>query len=335
MRLIVALLLISPAIAQPLAILQAPPGLDDAGRAGHARLVLQNHPRAFALSPDGKWGSAWGGGAGTVDDRALQSCAAKGGGACAIYLRDNAILWPGRQAAPPAAPTTLFGGITHEFLPDPRFLWRGPGAAAGVLVWSHGVAPGRADSRGGQPHPWVRHFNNAGWDVVRFDRHPNSDDVDRAAAWLKDGIAELRRRGYARVVAGGQSRGGWNSLMMLQYPGTVDGVVAIAWAKHGDGSIGNPHYGRATDEFRAMAATAQTRVPVVGASFEGDNFVPDGALRSAVVTEVLMPRVGRLLWLDRPAPFSGHGAGGSWQFGEKFGACILRFVTTPNPPTAC
>lgn len=82
-----------------------------------------------------------------------------------------------------------------------------------------------ADARGLQPQPHVRAFNNAGFDVVRFDRDPNADARDRAAGWLEEALLDLRRRGYRRVIVGGQSRGGWNSLQMLAHAGLADAVV--------------------------------------------------------------------------------------------------------------
>jgi hypothetical protein len=335
MRIVLAFwLLTTPALAQAPPILQAPPGLDARGQAGYQQFVHQNHPRAFAASPEGRWGSAWGDNAqGTAADRALAGCR-RNSQACVLVVRDNAIVAPGREWTPPAPPARFSGGIAYDIIPDPRFLWWGAARAQGVFVWGHGRGAG--DSRGLQPQPYTRWFNNAGFDVMRFDRHPNSDDPDRAAAWLRESLAALRAAGYRRIIVGGQSRGGWNALMMLAYPGLADGVVAMAPARHGDGAIGNANYPRATADFRElMEKASDRRARVVIAGFTGDNFVPDPDARSALVKELLPSRVGRVLWLDRPEGISGHGAGSSSQFNDRFGACILRFVTTENPPPGC
>lgn len=337
MRFLIALWLLSigPALAQPLPVLQAPPGLDARGQAGYQEFVRQNHPRAFAMSPDGKWGSAWGDNAqGTAAERAVNTCGRISPN-CVLVVRNNAVVAPGREWNPPTPPSRFSGGMAHDIVPDARFLYWGPAAAQGVFVWGHG-RDGSVDSRGQQPQPHTRWFNNAGYDVMRFDRHPNSDDPDRAAAWLREALTALRAAGYRRVIVGGQSRGGWNALMMLATPGLADGVVAIAPARHGGQGVDNPNYLRATADFRdLMEKVADRRARVVIASFEADNFVPDANARSALVKELLPSRVGRMLWLDRPPGFTGHGAGNRTQFSDRFGNCIFRFVTTENPPPGC
>ncbi len=85
--------------------------------------------------------------------------------------------------------------INYGFVPDERFLWHGPAAARGVVVWSHRQIAD-VDSRGLQPPPFVRAFNDAGFDVIRFDRAPLVDNPVRAAGWLRDELPVLRRSGY-------------------------------------------------------------------------------------------------------------------------------------------
>jgi hypothetical protein len=337
-------LLILLALAVPAAALGAPPlldaasvpGLGAAGRVAYERFLRQNHPRVFALDDQGGWGSAWGQASlEAAEAAALANCQRTGSSTCRAYARNNEIVWPGRGWAPPSPPGRIAGGMAYEIVPDQRFLWRGMREAAGAYVWGHGRSAGQ-DSRGQQPQPHVRWFNNAGWDVFRFDRHPNSDDPDRAAGWLREGILALRAAGYRQVVVGGQSRGAWNALMMLAVPGLADAVVAISPARHGDVAIGNPNYPRATEDFRELLTqAADRRARVAIATFQGDNFVPDPDARSALVRELLPSRAAHMLWIDRPPGLQGHGAGASWRFGDAFGGCIFRFVTQPNPPSAC
>ena len=327
-----------PALAAPPPLLDAGavPSLDLSGRAGYERFLRQNHPRAFAIDDKGHWGSAWG--QASLDDAAaaaLANCRRSGTAECQLYARNNEIVWPGRAWAPPPPPGRFSGSIAYEVVPDERFLWWGVREAAGAYVWGHGRTGGQ-DSRGRQPQSHARWFNNAGWDVFRFDRHPDSDDPDRAAGWLREGILALRAAGYRQIVVGGQSRGAWNALMMLAVPGLADAVVAIAPARHGDVAINNPNYPRATDDFRALLTqAADRRARVVIASFQGDNFVPDADARARLVLSLLPERSARVLWLDRPQGFQGHGAGTGWRFGDAFGGCIFRFVTQPDPPASC
>jgi len=316
-----------PAMAQQPAILglaQAP-ALNAEARASAVRFVLMNMPRAFATGPGGAFGwQAGGGDAAFVEQRALESCQRRSNGApCAIFARDLALLSPER-AAPAAPSSTRMGGFAQEALPDPRMLWWGPGAGRGVLLWAHGRASGGGDSRGQQPQSWTRHFNNAGYDVWRFDRHPGSDDPVRAAGWMREHLAALRAMGYRRVVVAGQSRGGWNSLMMLETPSLADAVIAIAPASHGQ--LGSPEHMRALDDWRAILATARpSQARVVFANFRNDPFDPDPDRRAALA-EGLRGRVGALLVIDRPEGIEGHGGGSSMPFNERFGPCLLGFA---------
>src|SRR5208337_3231457 len=95
-------------------------------------------------------------------------------------------------------------------------------------VWGHGKAPGGQDLSADQPQSYVRAFNNAGFDVVRFARAPATDYADSAEGWLREALPKLRARGWRMLVVGGQSRGGWNSLQMLDTPGLADAVVAVS-----------------------------------------------------------------------------------------------------------
>jgi hypothetical protein len=332
----------APAAAQPDLPLLAPPdlpGLSPENRAGYARWLGQNLGRAIAFGPDGAQGAAWG--AADVEAAkatALRNCQRRAGGRpCALYAVDLDIVAPGRAWSPPVRPPASVGigsAMTWEIVPDQRYLWRGPAAASGAIVFGHGRGLPDQDNRGRQPQPWVRHFNNAGYDVFRFDRHPNTDEERRAAAWLREGLAALRGLGYRAVVVSGQSRGGWNALQALSQPGLADAAIAIAPAAHGSGASLN--LSGQTDQLRRIAreaASPAARVAFV--QFALDPFSADNDGRAAIVREVLGPRVAAVLVIDRPEGFTGHGAGGEWQFGERFGPCLLGFVTERAPRAAC
>lgn len=307
---------------------EAVPHLGPEGRADYARFLLQATPRSFALSPEGAWG--W---AAALPDatataaRALELCAGWGSGGCQLYAQDLAVLWPGRESpAPPPAPTApVEAGAGWSLVPDGRFLWRGPRAARGAYVWAHGRAAGGQDSRGSQPQPHVRVFNNAGYDVLRFDRDPATDETELAAEWLHGALRTLRAHGYARIVLGGQSRGAWNALQALDTAGLVDGVVAIAPAAHG--ATGSPAWAWALDDLRRVLNAAQsptTRVAVV--NFARDEFDPDPDRRASLFRSLRTPRVGAVLFLDRPREVSGHGGGADARFTLLYGACVFEFI---------
>lgn len=323
-----------PAAAQPILDAGAVPRLDAAGRASYANFLLINLPRAFAVGSPNAYG--WNGGGGTIEiarAKALESCTAKGGTGCTIYAENLDVVWDGRTAQVPPPPGPLISTWNYVIVPDNRYFWRGPAQAAGVYVWGHGLGA-RADSRGAQPQGHVRAFNNAGFDVVRFDREPLADvDRNRAAGWLEDSLADLRRRGYRRIVVGGQSRGGWNSLQMLTRAGLADAVIAISPAAHGTGSSLN--LSAQYDDLRQLVNDVpQSRTRLAFVQFQADPYAGGLAGRRALV-ERLRPRLGGLLVLDQPDGYSGHYGGSSAKFATQYGPCLLRFVSEAAAPSGC
>ncbi len=348
-RALVALLLLGPLLlaggaghaaaqgsAVPLLDVASWPGLAERDRASARRFLAMNLPRALALGPNGAFGwQAGGGDAAAVERLALESCARRANGQdCQVFIRDLAIVGadrPWRAPDPPAG--ARLSSWNHETVPDGRFLWWGPEQARGVLVFAHGRAPGSADSRGGQPQGWTRRFNNAGYDVWRFDRHPNTDEAERADGWLRGDLAELRRRGYRHIVMAGQSRGGWNTLMTLGAPGLVDVAIAIAPAAHGQ--TGSANHARQLDDLRRIvdaAAAREARVAI--ATFRNDPFDAEPDAR-AEQFRLLGTKVGALLFLDRPDGLEGHSVGAGIPFNDRFGPCLLRFATSATAPTRC
>lgn len=304
----------------------AVPFVTAAGQDDYRYFLEQDTPRAFAVGQNGAYGFT--AGAASRDAaaaRAIALCQGRGGRACQVYVLDLDVVWANRPVArPPAAEQVLDGGPGWSLVQDRRFFWRGPGRARGVYVWAHGRAAGGEDSRGTQPQPHVRAFNNAGYDVVRFDRAPATDDADAAADWLRHGLARLRAEGYQRVVVGGQSRGAWNALQVLDRPGLVDAVVAIAPAAHGPrGSIA---WAWALDDLSHVVADARSPATrVVVANFADDEFDPDPAGRARIFRR-LGSHVGGLLFLDRPPGLHGHGSGITERFTRTYAGCLLDFA---------
>jgi len=235
------------------------------------------------------------------------------------------VTWPGRESrARLAAEVPLQAGEGWSLVPDGRFLWQGAAASRGAYVWAHGRAATGQDSRGSQPQPHVRIFNNAGYDVWRFDRDPATDETEAAAGWLRTALQSLRAAGYPRVVVGGQSRGAWNALQMLDQPGLADAVVAVAPAAHG--ARGSAAWAWALDDLRRVVAEARDPAArVVVATFAEDEFDPDPRRRSGIFRG-LAAKVGGLLFLVRPAEVSGHGGGADARFTLRYGGCVLEFV---------
>lgn len=329
-----------PAAAQVPVLLDiaAVPALDAEGRADYARFLHQPIPRVFVLSRSGAWG--WAAGQpdlAATEARAIALCAQWGGAGCQVYARDLAVVWPGQEqeaAAPPGRALTgrlTQGGSGWAVVPDGRFLWQGPARARGAYVWAHGRAAGGQDSRGSQPQPHVRVFNNAGWDVLRFDRDPALDETAVAADWLRSALRVLRAEGYARIIVGGQSRGAWNALQALDEPGLVDGVVAVAPAAHGP--KGSPAWAWAVADLQQVLRQARSPAARVAvATFAGDEFDPDPEARRRLFRALAAPQVRALLFLDRPTGLAGHGGGAEPAFTQRFGSCLLAFMEARPEP---
>lgn len=345
MRMIVpcllALLRICAAGAQTPAVLDlaALPPLTPAGRESYEQhFLLGNLPRAFAISSNGLHGGRWGArSAEEARSAALKSCADKGGTNCAIYAEDLDVVWPGRpHIARARPPGPLLAGEGWGFEPDDRYFWQGPAAARGVVVYAHGYSGSAHEVQSGglQPPPYIRAFNNAGFDVVRFAREWSHDArKDEMAQHLRDGLRDLRRRGWKAVVAAGQSRGAWNTLQALDTPDIADAAIVVSPAANGTdfGSqalLGNPALWIIVHDVPA------TRTRVAFVQFRDDPYYSSGDQRVSTLRG-LQGKAAALLIIDRPEGLIGHGGGGTAAFAERYGGCLLRFATAPVPPTGC
>jgi hypothetical protein len=307
----------------PILDLAGPPGLDASARRAYADFLLMDLPRAFAIGAGGRVGVA--GGALSTDQagaEAIAACQGIGGGNARIYAQDLSVVWHGPAPPVAAARAPLISTWNYSFAPDSRFFWYGPGAGRGLYVWAHGTS---TDPLGLQPPPHVRAFNNAGFDIVRFDRIPNADEVTRATQWLRAGIASLRAMGWTYVIAGGHSRGAWNCLQMLDTADLADVVIAESPAAHGMG--GSLFLSSQTDDVRQIVQNVpKTRTRLAFVQFADDPFIGDPDQRRQLI-EALRGRVSGLLVIDRPPGFSGHLAARALAFAERFGSDLLGLAT--------
>jgi hypothetical protein len=121
--------------------------------------------------------------------------------------------------------------------------------------------------------------------------------------------------------------------MALDTPGLADVHIAIAPAAIGDlGEAGQQAQLAALRGVLAAARAGHARVVVANFSDDPFNGLPDAR---AEALRLLEGRVGALLLIDRPEGITGHGAGAGRAFAERFGGCLFRFATLPDPPTAC
>ena len=242
--------------------------------------------------------------------RPARSSSAPHGAAAAARSMPRTWRWSGRagRARPrrPPPPPPVEAGAGWSLVPDGRFLWQGPQAARGAYVWAHGRAAGGQDSRGSQPQPHVRVFNNAGYDVLRFDRDP-ADRRDRHRGRL----AAAR----AADAAGAGLCAGSSSAASRAAPGTrcrrwTRRAWWMAWWRWRRRRMARPAArpgpGRSTICGRWCARRAARSARVVVANFASDEFDPDPDRRATLFRSLGAPRIGALLFLDRPA--GGHRA---------------------------
>ncbi|MBL6457544.1 hypothetical protein JMJ55_19610 [Belnapia sp. T6] len=290
---------------------------------------------AFALAREPSGRSAWGyaGGAPTAEAAeamALERCRRSLGpvqAECRILARDA------RLADGPAVP--LAEGRLGPFRSAPLMLRRGPAAAQGVVIWAHGYAGPARDLRGSAAPGFTAILNDAGWDVLRFDRHPGDDALYTSLPRLTEGLAAVRAAGYRRIVLAGQSRGGWQAIMAASArPELVEAVIATAPAAHGEASRAN-NLLAGIDDFRRLLAGLPARGPRLAvALFEGDDFDPDPERRAGLVEDAAATRPAPLLVLwpagAEPAPIRGHGGAADPRFTMLYGACLLTLVQAPE-----
>ncbi len=246
--------------------------------------------------------------------------------ACAAFAENGRILAGGPAPLEPAS------GSIGPFRVSPLHFRHGPDQARGVLVWGHGYGGMERDYRTAPTPGLAAILNDAGWDVLRFDRAPADDMIFTSQPRLVAGLAALRAAGYRRIVLGGQSRGGWQALLAgAERPEGVEAVIATAPAAHGEEEQPNI-LAAAPEDFRRLLAGLPPEGPrALIALFDADPYAPDVAQRAATLAEIARDRPSPLLglWPRDGSGIQGHNGGADWRFTRYFGACVLTLVQAP------
>lgn len=287
---------------------------------------------AFAVAREAETGrSAWGwvsaaASSDAAEAAALERCRRALGtlkAECRVIARDGAI-----EGAPPIAPQQ---GSLGPFRWSPLHLRRGPAAARGALIWGHGYGGPQRDNRNRPTPGLVSLLNDAGWDVLRFDRDPAEDALFTSLPRLVDGLGAVREAGYRAIVLGGQSRGAWQALMAAsERPEGVQAVIAAAPGAHGEAERPN-NLPAALEDFRRLIAGLGAEAPrLLVALFEGDAFDPDPAARAAAIEALARDRAAPTLVLWPAQDIGGHAGIADWRFTRLFGGCVLTLVQAPE-----
>jgi hypothetical protein len=214
----------------------------------------------------------------------------------------------------PAHATGLDPAYNQELL--------GPERAMGVVVWNHGRSINVEDADSPSP-PYLRVLRDSGWDVFRFNRLRDGDTLSASARRLGAQIAELKHKGYRRIVLAGQSFGAFLSLIAADASEDVYAVVATSPAAFGS-------FDEFYDTWRLNATRLYPllerikRAHVMLFFFHGDDFDPGG--RGERARAILSERQTGFSVIDQPAFLTGHWASSTGLFLRRFGTCIRDFI---------
>ncbi len=206
---------------------------------------------------------------------------------------------------------------------------KGPAAAAGAIIWSHGANSyyGVGDVTASAPATFVRSLRDAGWDIYRLNRPTITEELKRSSGTLRERAEELKRQGYRKVVLAGQSAGGWISIIVAGQTDVIHAVIADAPAYRG------VNWGQkernASELYDNLETVKRGRIMV--SFFANDPYDPGG--RGPKATEILQKSGVPHLVVDNPPGFSGHGAANGSAFARRFGACVLAMIGDGPVPT--
>jgi pimeloyl-ACP methyl ester carboxylesterase len=285
--------------------------------------------RVFMLAPNGR-GYLWAGAAGAdpsgAIERGLKSCEDSAKAKCSLYAVNNVVLggrdW--KAAAPPLLP------MIGRLRPEPYWENKGPQAAAGLIVWSHGYMSGR-DATASAPQGQVAYFTVSGYDLYRFDREWIRDWPGDATQ-LADAVRQAKATGYKRVILAGQSAGAWVSMAATLRGAPVDGVISVSAAHHGE--VKDMHdVTKARSEWQQIVKGIKPGPRLVVVNFVNDTYDVGGRMDDA--SAAFAASGVQAVIISNPPDFSGHGAASANTFPRKYGACIHDFIETGARQAPC
>jgi len=229
----------------------------------------------------------------------------------------------------PPTPRTCYW-TEREFKDLPE---RGPAAAPGVLLWSHGQWTGHPSWQHGAP-PVIRLFAEGGWDVLLVQRNPDCEGnwSSKGGEYIANLVKEVRaakKNGYRRVLVAGQSVGAGVALGASGKSREIDGVLAFALS-HGRMTCRDPRTVRpgmiAFHEQQIGRAIREARAARILISM-GKNDHCVGHSFTPLVSSTLAAKDIAYIYLDESMALAGHGAATGGEFASLYGDCVLRFFT--------
>jgi predicted esterase len=204
----------------------------------------------------------------------------------------------------------------------PKDALKGPAAAEGAFIWSHGNNGNSwEDEATTGPPRFASLLREKGWDVFLFKRTFHEIGAPEPQAHeLQDQVMRLKSQGYRKIILGGQSQGAWISLMVAGSSADIFAVIANAPATYGWRPPRNAM--NASDLYVNLEHINRGRIMI--SYFRDDPYDPGG--RGERSDEILSQHGVSHLVLDRPEGLTGHGAGESAYFYRRFGPCVLALV---------
>jgi hypothetical protein len=219
-----------------------------------------------------------------------------------------------------AAPVSAAITRLEPAYPETKLL--GPAGARGAVVWSHGRSITSEDSLSPTPY-YMASLQEGGWDAFRFNRMRDGDTLQDSARTLVRYVAELKGRGYKKVVLAGQSFGAFLSIMAADASDEVFAVIGTAPAAYGSFSeFYDSWRNNATSFYPLLEKVRQARVMLF--YFHGDEFDPGG--RGERSREILGRRGLQHLVIDQPRALTGHWAASTGLFTRRYAQCMLDFL---------
>lgn len=250
------------------------------------------------------------------------------------------------QSAPETMPLGGDPDLACNQKPHGRAYWveygfcdlliKGPAAARGLVLWSHGVN-GDKEQYKSLPPPIVRRLERAGWDVVKINRNNlyehgwSSSGVRHRDDAISRALA-AKAQGYKSVILAGQSYGGAISLEANAKSAGIDGVLALSPGHGSDAVSGATGYGniyRNLNHYLLDALSAQKGGRIVVLAAPDDPYSPDRSIGSGFGAQMraALAASGRpFVVFDETGPIHGHFAGLTSQFSWWFGRCLLKFL---------
>jgi tetratricopeptide (TPR) repeat protein/pimeloyl-ACP methyl ester carboxylesterase len=208
-----------------------------------------------------------------------------------------------------------------------------------LLYYIHGF-DGRARAHSPLPEYFVSQMQKArGWDIIDAD-YPRVLDSQvmrfeasnfGAATFLARRLKELKAQGYARIIVGGQSWGGWTSLALSTKPDlALDGVIMVVPAccgwKFGGANTEDANF--ANNKLYFDQIIQHDRYPTVAVFFSGDEYEP--ADRGKGAAEALTKNGVPNLVINHPPGFKGHGSAWFPVFDYGYRECMVSFLLAPK-----